>query len=387
MSLAIVDAREWQNLLDLRTGKKVQIDPNNKDERARMPQTAMLRDILHRHPYPGDGDIRSNRWVTDSALDLIAAYEPQLACVIYGHQYFAGRYTPMTDDARRRMMEDLFSEIDRFVTQSGYAPVIVGTGEMIPLAGEIDLVNLDGLAISSHWSARYAGLHHATPRDLDHVRSLPEVERIVGRDEWIATFPGAAVQPERVPEHLLLAAEGWTYVTTGTPMRRAVRVPGKSFQIPLATELGEAAALTDIRNLIYASASKGKKVALIVAEGVGMKDFLMPFVPCSNQTDWHYYEPGDGFYLTLSTGTHQVFAYPSGYNYLDETDDKKDLPFSGYFLDLPAHALGDDFLGKSVAVGNHSMFVHTVFGADVCMECFARNLYNQGGFGVIHRFR
>ena len=384
MSLAIVDAREWQSLLDLRTGKRIN---ESTDPRAQTPQTAMLRDILKRHPYPGDVDILSNRWVTESALELIEAYEPQLACVIYGHQYFAGRYTPMSNDERQRMMENVFAEIDQLVVKSGYEPVIVGTGDMVPLAGEIDLVKLDGLAISSHWSARYVGLHNASPRDLDHVKSLSEVEKVIGRDEWIAAFPDAEVRPERVPEHLLLTAEGWTCVTTGTPMRRAVRVPGKSFQIPFATNLGTASALTDIRNLIHTNAA-GRKIALIVVEGVGMKDFLIPFAPCSNQTaGWHYYEPGDGFFLTLSTGRHQVFAYPSGYNYLDETDDKRDLPFSGYFLDFPTHALGDDFPGKSIAVGNHSMFVHMVFGADICMECFARNLYNQGGFGVIHRFR
>ncbi|MDR1728212.1 MAG: hypothetical protein LBT74_09875 [Acidobacteriota bacterium] len=383
MSLAIVDAREWQNLLDLRTGKKVKDD----DPRVQAPQTATLRDVLRRHPYPGDSDPRSNRWVTDSALDLVAAYEPQLACVVYGHQYFAGRYTPMTDVQRKGMMEELFAEIDRFVARSGYEPVVVGTGDMVPLEGEIDLGKLEGLAISSHWSARYAGLHRATPRDLDHVRSLAKVERVVGRDEWLAAFPDAEAVPARVPEHLLLAEEGWTFVTTGTPMRRPVRVPGRGFRIPLSTRLGAAPSLLDIRGLVLSGAAAGKKVALIVAEGVGMNDFLLPFTPCANQTGWHYYEPGDGFYLTLSTGRHQVFAYPSGYNYLDETDEKKDLPFSGYFLDFPAHALGDDFPGKSVAAGNHSMFVHMVFGADVCMECFARNLYNQGGFGVIHRFR
>jgi hypothetical protein len=64
MSLAIVDAREWQNLLDLETGKKVQ------DER---PQTLMVRSILKKHPYPGDVDDRSNVWVTDAALDSVEA--------------------------------------------------------------------------------------------------------------------------------------------------------------------------------------------------------------------------------------------------------------------------------------------------------------------------
>jgi hypothetical protein len=89
----------------------------------------------------------------------------------------------------------------------------------------------------------------------------------------------------------------------------------------------------------------------------------------------------------MTTGTHQVFAYPSGYQYHDENDAKKGFPFSGYFLEVPKHSLAADFAGKSIAVGNHSMFVHMIFGADICIECFARNLYNQGCLGVIHRFK
>ena len=48
MSIAIVDAREWQRLLDLKTGKKVEDDSS---------QTQMLRRILKEYPYPGDVDI------------------------------------------------------------------------------------------------------------------------------------------------------------------------------------------------------------------------------------------------------------------------------------------------------------------------------------------
>ncbi|MGD0487322.1 MAG: hypothetical protein ABSB94_09020 [Syntrophorhabdales bacterium] len=36
-------------------------------------------------------------------------------------------------------------------------------------------------------------------------------------------------------------------------------------------------------------------------------------------------------------------------------------------------------------MGNKSMFMHMVTGADVTVECFARNLYNQGTMAVIHR--
>ncbi len=377
MSLAIVDAREWQNLLDLHTGKKV------RDE---SPQTLMVRGILGKHPYPGDVDIRSNRWVTDTALDLIEAYQPQLACVFYAHQFFAGRYSPMPHDRRDRMIEEVFEEVRRFIDKSGYTPVIVGSGDMVELEGEIDLSKVDGLAISSHWSARYAGLHGASRRDLDLAGSHPQIERIVPRDEWIRLFPGTACQADRIPEYLLVAREGWTFVTTGTPLRKAVRIPGASFVIPLSTSLGEARSITDIRALIDANLTR-TKIALIIIEGVGVGDFLMQNKPCVNSVDWFYYEPGDGQYLTIATGKHQVFAYPSGYRYHDENDAKKGLPFSGYFLEVPEHNLGMDFPGKSIAVGNHSMFVHMIFGADICIECFARNLYNQGCLGVIHRFK
>jgi len=377
MSLVIVDARQWQNLMDLRTGKKA------RDE---SPQTLMVRDILAAHPYPGDVEIESNRWVSDTALDLIGAYQPQLACIFYAHQFFAGRYTPMTQDQRRTMTENVFKEAARFVEKSGYTPVIVGSGNMVDLAGEINLSKVDGVAISSHWSARYAGLHQASQRDLDYVRSLAQLEKVVSRNEWISLFPGAGDKPERVPEYLLVAREGWTFVTTGTPMRKALRIPGSSYAIPVASPLGTPGTITGIRALIDANLAK-TKIALIILEGVGERDFLIPYKPCGNSVDWYYYEPGDGQYLTLATGTHQVFAYPSGYQYHDENDAKKDYPFSGYFLKLPENTLGADFPGRSIAVGNHSMFVHMIFGADICIECFARNLYNQGCLGVIHRFK
>jgi hypothetical protein len=375
MSLAIVDAREWQNLMDLETGKKVQ------DE---SPQTGMVRSILANHPYPGDVDARSNSWVTDAALDLVEAYQPQLACVFYSHQFFSGRYTPMSEDERKKMIESVFLEAQRFVEKSGYTPVIVGTGDMVEVEGKIDLSKVDGISISSHWSARYAGLHNASKRDLEAAESHPAMERVVSREEWIRLFPGAGYRAERIPDHLLVAREGWTFITTGTPLRQALRVPGSGFVIPLSTPLGEARSVTDIRALIDANLKK-TRIALIIIEGVGVRDFLLPHTPCINSVDWYYYEPGDAQYLTMTTGTHQVFAYPSGYQYHDENDAKKGWPFSGYFLNVPEHTVGMDFPGKSVAVGNHSMFTHMIFGADICIECFARNLYNQGCLGVIHR--
>jgi hypothetical protein len=340
--------------------------------------------VLERHPYPGDVDTLSNRWVTDTALDLAERYDPQLVCLFYAHQYFALRHVQSTEMERQALMADVFAEVERFVTASGFAPVIVGTGEVTEVAGEINLSRLEGLAISSHWSARYAGLHQPTENDLTYVKAQPNVERVVSREEWVALFPGVEHDPARIPSYLALAREGWIFRTTGTPLRKAFMVPGASRAIPLATSLGTVESITGVRGLIDAHLGRAR-IALIILEGVGLKDCAMPHVPCGNSVDWFYYEPGDGQFLTLTTGTHQVFAYPVGYKYADETDANPDYPYSGYIKQIPEHTLGRDFAGRSLAVGNHSMLTHMIFGADVSIECFARNLYNQGCLGVIHR--
>ena len=90
MSTAVVDARGWQNTLDLKTGEKID---------AAGPLVEMVKDVLQRHPYPGDLDPGSNRWVTDTALDLIDRYSPRFVFLTYAAQYFSGRYTPMTKDS------------------------------------------------------------------------------------------------------------------------------------------------------------------------------------------------------------------------------------------------------------------------------------------------
>lgn len=65
--------------------------------------------------------------------------------------------------------------------------------------------------------------------------------------------------------------------------------------------------------------------------------------------------------------------------------DKKEYPLSGYFTSLPERTVGGQFPGRSIAVGNRSMYTHMIPGADVSLEPFARNLYNQGTMAVIHR--
>ncbi|HWR55467.1 MAG TPA: hypothetical protein VN462_03060 [Negativicutes bacterium] len=373
MSLAIVDVREWQNVLDLRTGKKVSEDT---------PAVRMVRAVLEKHPYPGDIDQRSNQWVTDTALDLIEKYAPGFVFLSYAQQYFSLRFTPLSEAEREKMIDAVFAEVERFTRESGFFTIVVGTGNMMPIAGFIDLSRLDGLAMSSNWATRYAGLYGLSTGDLDYLRRNPEIERLVSKEELIATFQGAPADADRLPDYFAVSREGMCFKSPY--LRQPVMIPGDNRFIPVLATLGDVQSITDISEFIQAYL-QNNKVALIMVEGIGERDFRFASKSCSNGPGWYFYEPGEAQYLALSTGKHQFFTYNPGYRYYLDDDASKEYPFSGYFNTMPAHTLGRSFAGRSIAVGNRSMFMHTVTGTDIAIECFARNLYNQGCLAVIHR--
>lgn len=373
MSLAIVDVREWQNVLDLRTGKKRDDDT---------PLIRMMKSVLNNHPYPGDLDVRSNQWVTNTALDLIDHYDPRFVFLSYAQQYFSMRYTRLTSSEREKMCDAVFAEVDRFTKESGFLTVVVGTGDMIPVVDTIDLSRLDGLAISSHWSTRYAGLYGISDNDKNYIKNIAGIERVVSKAECMSLFKGVPGDAERLPDFLAVAREG---VCFKAPLLRSpVMIPACNAFIPVSTTVGNVKSITDISERIDGYL-KNNKVALILVDGIGMKDFRFPCKPCSNGMGWYFYEAGSSQYLALSTGEHQFFTHPLGYKEYVNDDENTEYPFSGYFNTIPEHTLGKRFKGKSIAVGNRSMFMHTVTGTDISCECFARNLYNQGCMAVIHR--
>ncbi len=375
MSIIIVDARGWQNTMDLETGEKITTSG---------PFREMVKDMLQRHPYPGDMDPGSNRWVSDTAIDLIHGYNPRFVFLTYAAQYFAGRYTPMAGEMRSRMISDAFLEVKRFIDLSGFAAIVVGTGNMTPLRSFIDVTGIDGLAVCTHWSTRYAGLYDPSPADMKLLRSHPHIERIVPREEVVDLFGGTPEQTLRVPEYLMLAREGHAFKTAGVLMKTPVMIPSVNVSLPLNAPGHTVETITGIREALERDLSD-KNVALVVMEGVGSDEFPWPYTECRNGVDWCHYEPGDAQYLTISSGRHRFLDYPTGYKEFDNVDMSTFYPFSGYFKSIPEDTFGSKFAGKSISVGNKSMFMHMVAGADISIECFARNLYNQGTMAVIHR--
>ena len=375
MSTAIVDARGWQNTFDLETGDRVDGEG---------PLAEIVRGVLRRHPYPGDMDPESNRWVTETALDLIGNYGPRFVFLTYAGQYFSGRYSPMAREERAAMISGAFREAERFLDESGFSPVVVGTGDLTPLSAYIDATRLDGFAVCTHWSTRYAGLYGPSPDDMKVLADHPHIERIVPREEVVSLFNGPPETAVKVPEYLMLARVGYAFKTISAAKKTPVMIPSLNFEIPLYAPGHTVRALTGIRKALEEDLPK-KKVALIVMEGVGLGDFPWPHSPCMNGMGWFYYEPGEAQYLTIASGSHRFLDYPTGCKYFQEAQEATRYPFSGYFKEVPEGTFGRAFPGRSIAVGNKSMVVHMATGADIAVESFARNLYNQGTMAVIHR--
>jgi hypothetical protein len=375
MSVVIVDGRGWQNAFDLKSGEKISVSG---------PAVEMVKGVLQRHAYPGDMDPQSNGWVSDTALDLIDGYHPSFVFLTYATQYYLGRYTPMTEQMRKKMIADAFLEVERFIQKSGMSAIVVGTGDMTPLFGSIDATGLDGLAVCTHWSTRYAGLYDPSSADWKYLEEHPHIEKVVPGEEVTSLFGGTAKQAQRMPDYLMLARKSYAFKTVTDTKKTPIMIPSINFNVPLYAPGHTIEDITGIRQAVENDLSTGN-VALIVMEGLGLDDFPWPNAPCRNGRDWYYYEPGSAQYLTITSGRHRFFDYPVGYKYFEELHETKDYPFSGYLKSIPQGTLASAFKGRSIAVGNRSMFMHMVAGADIAVECFARNLYNQGTMAVIHR--
>jgi len=373
MTVAILDARQWQQTVDLRTGRKIE---------AEGPVVDMVRGLLARHPFPGDCEPGSNTWVVDTALDLMGKYKPSFAFLTLARQYYASRYNVMREEERQDLVAEAFAEAERFARESGFLTILVGTGGMTKAITPIDLSTLDGLGVASNWSARYAGLYGLSDRDKAWLTENPHLERLASREEILALFGGGPEDGKRLPEHLAVAKPGYHFKNTS--LRRLIMIPDRNTRIPVSANLGAVDSLTDIKGRVL-SLLADQKVALVVLEGVGSDDFRVPHTECRNGEGWYCYEPTDAQYLALTSGHHCIFSHNGGYRYFKDDNENKHYPFSGYFTELPTGTIGLDYPGRSISVGNRSMFMHVTTGCDVCCECFARNLYNQGCMAVMFR--
>ncbi|MDI9476195.1 MAG: hypothetical protein QM295_05085 [Bacillota bacterium] len=377
MIYGIIDVREWQTSIDLETGKKHEINSELAN---------IAKNIISKNYYPGDLDPKSVEWIKNVALEVNSIYKPNFMFINFAQPHFMSCFKQVSADEWHRVIDNIFDNIEMFLDKSGFIPVIVGLGNTIPLIDYIDLSSLDGIAFCSGMPAGYAGLFDATLDDIKYLEHIPEIKRIVSKQEFIEQFGGNPDFIRRFPDYILEAEKGYAFKAYGTITRPIYQTPAKNETIPVYTPFHSADlnCITQIKGLIEKNLANKNKIALIIIEGIGAKEFKFPCVMCSNKTNWYTYDDTHSQYLAITAGKHfQYNGYPPGYKYFLEDGKGKKYPFSGPFTELPQDIIGNRLNIKSAAIGNRSVLTHLASGADISIECLARSLYNHGTMAII----
>ena len=369
MHIGLIDVVEWQTTVNMSSGRPVQVQH---------PLLDLGCKIAREHPYPGDLAQGADRWVTDVAIALDREYRPQVMCLDYASLYFPPVFGHQRLDDRQDSIRTTLAEIERFLDETDYEPVIVGLGDLVPLQGQIDTSMLDGVPVAGGMTVRYAGLNRPSERDLRQLAEHPGIEHILPIDQVRADLGGSPSFYAAAPDFILTAREGWIFRGVNTGVRPLYAIPAHDTTIPLHSSLGPVASLTNIADHVLAAAQQ-RRVALILVEAVGCQMFPLAFETVDNACGWYRYSVGDMQYLAIATGHHFIdFPYPPGYRYELYDDEEKPYPFSGIFREIPAEAIGRRVEGRTAAVGARAVMTHVVFGADIAIECFVRALYNHG---------
>lgn len=375
MRAALIDVVEWQTTVNLEDGRPIQVDGHLAD---------IAREVVSSHPYPGDFADSGSRWVTDVALHLNDQYQPEFMMVVFASPFFASVFNPTTEAEREEVVRGCFREIDRFITVSGFEPLVIGLGDLVPTRGPVDISDLTGLAMAGGMSPRFAGLYGVSEPDLDKLAGRTGIERVVDRKSFRERFGGCDEFYKRFPDHLAVASEGFYFKGLGSGARPLYRTPAYDSLVPLHTDLGRVDSITGVPDLVLGALQEGKRVALVLVEAVGLELFPLKYRHVLNTCHWYRYAVGEGQYLVITTGRHFVeFPYPPGFRYYVEDGENKRFPLSGIFSDMPSGTISQRWQGRSAAVGNRSILTHVSAGADITVECLARGLYNHGVMAVL----
>lgn len=376
--LGVINAGDWQTIINLEDGS------NYTGEHQLLP---LVGEVLRAHPYPGDLNPSSAQWVTDVALDINESYHPNFMMLIYATPFFAALVRPLSERERKSIIEEVFFQINRFIETTGFMPVIVGLGDMVKARDEVNLLELDGLAIASPPFGD-AGLYRPTQKDLERLHFFRGIAQFIDCLSFQKEFGGNPCFYQRFPEYLLIAEEGYFFKGLGSGSRPVHWIPKREKTIPMYLPdhpcKKKITDITSVAGRVLGLLNAGIKTCLIVVEGVGSATFPIHFSKIANSCRWYsYLSSCPNQYQALTTGNHLIEgAYPPGYPYYED-EAKGSFPFSGLFAEMPAGTIGSCYKGRSAAVGNRSIFTHVYSGCDVVIECRCCNLFNYGELAVV----
>lgn len=316
-----------------------------------------VSEFIKNRPYPGDLSIDSYGWITDTALLLDELYSPSFIFLSYANTYYASLYTPSQQLEWDKHQEQLFLEIDRFIHQTDFIPIIIGTGGTCSKQGEIDLSYLEGKSIL--WpSLLYASVYGATAKDLKLLKKDKGIQLLIPRERLQALSEEAN---EVLPDYFLIARRGYTFVNKNSgPI---YRVNAREAYIP-AVAPEKVNGVSQIYKLIKSLLAKKKRVALILLEGLSCEDFIWEYQEISNTYSWFTYLPEEFQYFTLTTGLNVPDFHMFSKVFFNQ------LSFDKYLSEIlpEGRAIGRKIGIKSAAAGSRRILTRIASGADIVVE-------------------
>ncbi len=336
-----------------------------------------LKDLTSQNPYPGDMTDRSDAWATNMALAAIGEYSPGLAVVTYSQCAFTARHRE-DEGIYRKFVGLAEKEIQRLIAATGYDYLIVGLGDMVATRGTINLEkHINGIASADEG---IACLYHTGPGDADAVSRLEGVRAVYAKEAFEKRL-GLRLDPEMYGEHFVIPEEGYRFLALSSVSRFSHRTDALDLEVPVHASIPVPGHLSEVRWAVSDAVASGRKVLLIILDGVGNKVFPFDKTPIASSLGDMAYASSLHQYMVISTGQKicpHFFAYPHW------KSSPRINPFSRHSPFL-TDCLTDDVrkAGKAaVSIGNRSIMTHTAFPADLTIECHCAALHHYGTLEV-----
>ena len=355
MKIGIINTNRHSLVYEFSDKRLVKLEKQN-------PLCRTVKGILDYLPYRGDMDLESISWVTDIGYRLTRQYEPDFIFLGYSTPYVISMFSSQSMKAIR---QKVFEEVDRFINNSAYLPIIVGCGSTVQCENVIDLSFLDGVVLTGNMGPVYAGLYNPSERDLKYLENHESIQMLVSRERMKSVWERENLLSKNLPDFLLVANRGSIFGTAPSAKPEIFRVNNRDNLVPVYSP-EPVSYITDIAPLISRYIKQeNRKVALIVLEGIGMDDFQWDFHSCKNTYSWYTYIQGECQYYTLTSGLELPdHDYAPSYSSAPNRSWKllEMLNFKSNKV------IGADPAIRSCAVGTRRIMTRIASGADITIE-------------------
>jgi pyruvate formate lyase activating enzyme len=363
----VIEVGGWRSVVDMATCLPTSLE-----------KPPILDTYISRNPYPGDMIPTSDTWVTDMALEAVREFSPDLLVATYSQCSFVARHR---EDRKlyREFVAIAHREIQRLITSTGYEYLVVGLGDMVPVKGTINLErHIRGIASADEG---IAALFHPGPDDALAVSRLDGVSAVHPRGD-IEEMLGWRLDPEICGEYFVVPREGWRFLAFSSSSRFSHRIDAMDATVPVYSSIAAPGHLREIRGVLADAVSSGRKLLLVILDGVGNRSFPFEGTSIGNTMVGIPYASSLHQYMVISTGEElcpHFFAYPHWKSSPRVNPFARHAPYLTDCITADVRRSGR----TAVSVGNRSIITHTAFPADLTIECHCSALHHYGTLEVI----